>query len=287
MSSQIIKGQEIFLNVIIDDQQYTFADKSIFDQMKSDIEDFVNSKRWTEDSYDNFERINLNLILTIQKNSSQTNFFCNAQIQSTRPVFNAAYETVLLNFIDPSFNFNYTEGLALEYNDNSYTTELTTLMAFYTYMALAMDYDSFSKRGGKKYYTLANQAMNNNPNTTNSGWENSSNDPNTRYWLIENALNPQFVAFSQSLYDYHRLGLDIISEKQIAAQQKVLEALENIKKIKEINQASTLISSFMYGKRNELVAIFKGSDDVTKDKAIKVLRSLDPANSEKYMTIKD
>lgn len=287
VSSQIVKAQEIYINVIIDDQQYTFADKSIFQIMKTDMEEFVNNRRWTEDNYEEGERINLNLVLTIQKNSSQTNFYCNAQIQSTRPVFNAAYETVVFNFVDPNFSFGYTRGMSLEYNDNAYTTEITTLLAFYTYIGLAMDYDSFSLNGGKKYYTLANQAMNNNPNTSSGGWSNSSSDPNTRYWLIENAINPQYVAFSQSLYNYHRLGLDVISEKQVEAQSHILEALETIKKIKDVNLTSTLISSFMYGKRTELVAIFKGADDATKEKAIKVLRFLDPANSEKYMTIKD
>lgn len=287
LSSQVVKSQELFLNVIIDDQQYTFADKSIFEQLKADIEDFVNNKIWTEDSFEEAERINLNLQITIGSKSSQSNFFCNAQIQSTRTVYNTAYESVILNYLDKEFNFTYTRGMSLEYNDNTYTTELTTLLAFYSYIAIAMDYDSFSSEGGKKYYLLANQAMNNNPNTSGTAWANNASDPNIRYWLIENAMNPQFIPFNQSLYDFHRLGLDIITTEPKKAQEKILEALENIKKVKELTPTSILITSYMYGKRNELVSIFKGADSATKDKAITILRFLDPANSEKYLTIKD
>lgn len=285
-TSHFLSAQEILLNIIIDDQQYDFADKSVFTQIKTDLEDLVNNRNWTEDEFEDNERINLSILLTVQDKSTQTNFICNAQIQSTRPVYNAAYESSLLNFIDQGFNFTYTPGMNLDFNDNAYQAELTTLTAFYCYMALGMDYDSFSDHGGKNYYTLANQTMNNHPNPRGTNWEAGSNDPNTRYWLVENAINPQFVNFSAAIYAYHRLGLDIISTKQKDAQQKILESLETIKSIKELNPTSILIGSFMLGKRSELIAIFKGADATSQDKVIKILRFLDPSNSEKYLGIK-
>lgn len=281
-----ICAQEILLNVIIDDQQYAFPDRSIFASMKTDMENFVNNKIWTQDNFEQTERITCNLLLTVQKSSGQTNFSCQAQVQSSRPVYGAAYESVLLNFLDKNFTFYYTQGMQMEYNDNSYTTEITSLLAFYTYIILGMDYDSFSPNGGKNYYLLANQAMNNNPSaSSNPGWQTGSNDPNTRYWLVENALNPQFQNFHQGLYDYHRIGLDQIAVKKTESQKVMLNVLKNIRDIKELNQTSILVSSFMLAKRDEIIAVFKGASKETKEEIITILRFLDPAYTEKYQNI--
>jgi hypothetical protein len=282
-------SQELRINVIVDDNQYQLsANKDIFRQMKSDIENFVNNRRWTKDKFEEHERIACNLLLTIQGNSSQNRFNCQAQIQSSRTVYGSAYQTVLLNYPDRNFNFSYLAGQAIEYNDNSYTNELSTLLAFYSYVILGMDYDSFSLNGGKEYYLLANQAMNNNPNATvEPGWSNATTtDASTsRYWLIENAINAQYLNYHKGLYDYHRLGLDMITKDKTNAHKSMLNTLVELEKIKNVNQSGMLITYFMLAKRDEIISVFSGADAPTKQQILPILRVLDPVYFEKYQKI--
>ncbi len=283
---QKIQAQELLFNVIIDDTKYQLPDRSVFLQMKSDIENFLNNRIWTKDTYEAHEKINCNLLLTIDENSTQTAFFCQAQIQSSRPVYGAVYQTVLLNFPDKNFSFNYTPGMQIEYNDNSYTNELTTLLSFYSYIILGMDYDSFSKDGGKSFYLLANQAMTNNPKLNdNPGWSNSTNEINTRFWLIENLLSAQFVNFHQALYDYHRIGIDKLGSKKEDALKSILSAITEINNVRNLNQSSVLVTAFMLAKKDELLSIIAGASLAQKQEIVPILSSLDPLYTEKYQNL--
>ena len=185
-------AQELQMTVTIDDSQYQFADKSGLEQIKIDAENFVNSRRWTEDFYETNEKIQFNLFLTIDQTSTLTNFICRAQIQSSRPVYGSDYQSSLFNYLDNDFDFLYNPGMDFNYNDNNYSSEITTLLAYYAYIVLGLDYDSFSENGGKDYYLLALRARNNHPNVDLDGWREDPSEPNGRYWLIENLLNPQF-----------------------------------------------------------------------------------------------
>lgn len=280
-------AQELNLTVTIDDSQYSLPDRSVFDELKTGMEEFVNNKRWTEDVYEEYyERINYTLTLTVKENSTQTGFFCQAFFSCSRPVFNSGYETASLNFIDKYFNFTYVPGQPLEFNDNAYTNELTSLLAFYSYIALATDYNTFSPDGGKEYFLQALNVKNVIPSPESSDGWNRDDDVNNRTWLIENAINPQFDVFHKAVYSYHREGLDIISDNQKMAQQKILESIKEIEKVFDLNPQSILISSFFLSKRIEMVAIFKEADSSTKNVLIPLLRKMDPANSEKYQKIR-
>lgn len=280
-------SQELNLSVTIDDSQYELADKAVFEQLRTDMQEFVNNRKWTEDTYEDFiEKINFTLTLTVLPSSGLTNFSCQASFQSTRPVFNSGYETGTLSFIDKYFSFNYTPGQPLEFNDNTYTNELTSLLAFYSYVALATDYNTFSDNGGKEYFLQALNVKNVVPNAEGSdGWKRDG-DVNNRNWLIENAINTQFDVFHTALYTYHRIGLDGIAENQKQSQEKILQSLTEIEKVFDLNPQSILITSFFLSKRTELVAIFKEADSSSKNAIIPLLRKMDPANSEKYQAIR-
>jgi hypothetical protein len=281
-----LHSQELRVNVIIDDSQYSLPDRSIFKELKSSIENFVNNKIWTQDNYQENERISWNLVLNVQKESTITNFSCNAQIQSSRPIYNSSYESSLLNFADRNFTFSYVSGMQMEYNDNAYTNELTTLLAYYSYIVLGMDYDSYKLDGGKNYFQLAFQAMNNNSGgVTNPGWANDGKQFNNRYALIENLINPQYKDFHQSLYDYHRLGLDLITSKASVSQEKVLETLRKLNEIRILNTTSILLSTYMLAKRDEMINILKEANQTQKNEAVILMRSLDPSYSAKYMVL--
>ena len=285
--SSLLSAQELQMEVTIDDTQYPLADKTIFEELKSSIEDFVNNRRWTEDEYEYLEKINCNLVLTVNSNSSQTVFDCQGLIQSSRPVYNSGYETGMVNFVDKNFDFTYAPGQPIEFNDNAYTSELSSLLAYYCYMILGMDYDSFSENGGKDFYQKALNVKNTHPNADGSdGWKRNG-DPNNRHWFVEDAINPQFDPLHKGLYTYHRIALDQISTKQVESQKQILGVLKDLEKVFELNPSSVLISSFFLSKRTELVAVFKGAEPAIQDEVIPLLRKMDPANSEKYQTIKN
>lgn len=287
--SSVTNAQEVILNIAFDASQYDFGDKSILDEMKQELEAFVNNRTWTEDNFDPRERIKLDLSIAIQsEGSSQNTFSCKTAVQSTRPVFNAAYESTLLSYLDNRFNFTYQPGQILEYNDNTYTSEITSLLAFYVYIALGMDYNSFSPMGGQQYFLLAQQVMNNHPSPDAgffSGWSSISNETNIRSRFIVDAINPQFDPVHQAIYDYHRLGLDVITQKRVQAQQTMLESLVSMQEVSDLNTNSIFIASFMIAKRSESVAVFSGATPEIKNKVVPLLRKLDPANSEKYQQI--
>jgi len=280
-------SQELQMNVNIDDSQYQLADKAVFEELKTSIEEFVNTRNWTEDEYEYYEKINCNLSLTILPTSSQTKFYCKASIQSSRPVYNSGYNTSMVSFLDEYFDFEYTEGQPVEFNDNSYTTELASLLGFYCYFILGTDYNSFAPSGGYVYLQKALQVKNTNPNASAAGWQNSVNETNNRFRLIENAMNPQFDPFHLAIYKYHLQGLDNIAEDNVGAQKEILQSLRDISSVYDLNPESILISSFCIAKRTEFVQIFKGANAEIQEEAIKLLRKIDPANSEKYLSIKD
>lgn len=287
--SSVTHAQEVILNIAFDASQYNFGDKSVLAEMKQELEAFVNNRSWTDDRFDPKERIKLNLAIAIQsEGSSQNTFSCKTAVQSTRPVYHAAYESTLLNYLDNRFNFTYQPGQILEYNDNNYNSEITSLLAFYVYVALGMDYNSFSPLGGQRYFLLAQQVMNNHPSPDAaffSGWSSISNETNIRSRFIVDAMNPQFDAVHQAIYNYHRLGLDLITKQKIQAQQTLYESLEKMQEVADLNTNSIFIASFMIAKRSESVAVFSGATPEIKNKVVPLLRKLDPANSEKYQEI--
>jgi Domain of unknown function (DUF4835) len=286
--ASLCSAQEVQLTLIVDDTQYKLSDKSIFVAMKSDLENFVNSRKWTTDEYDAAERLQMSVQLTITAGSTQNQFYCNAQIQCARPVYGSVYETTVLNFADRDFQFNYIAGMPIEFNENGFSSEITSLLGYFTYIALGMDYDSFSLNGGKDFYQKAFLTLNSNPNSLKlEGWSSAVNNFSSRYWLLENLMNPQYASFHKQLYEYHRLGLDVLVTKPVVCQEKMLTTLASLNELRIINTNSVLISSFILAKRDEYINVMKEAEPTMKKKSFDLLKSLDPAYSTNYQKIID
>ncbi len=251
-------------------------------QLQNVISDFITSRRWTSDNFNPEERINCKLTINLLKSPALGSYEGNAQIIVTRPVYGTNYETVIFSYVDRNFNFAYLPNNPMYFNENSYSDELTHLLAYYAYIILAVDYDTFSKQGGNPYiqkaFSLANLAQTASPS---AGWK-SSGDVRNRYWLTENFMNQQMIPFRESQYNYHRLALDTFSENPIAARKQVLDLLNTIGEVAKIRTTSVLINSFFDAKSEEIYKILVPATKEERQKAFGLLSLLDPAKTEVY-----
>ncbi|HTH55067.1 MAG TPA: DUF4835 family protein [Cyclobacteriaceae bacterium] len=284
--SNAVFSQELNCKVTINADQIQTSDRTVFKDMERSIAAFLNSRKWTQDTYKTYEKINCGIFLNISTMPSIGSFKANAQITAARPVYGTNYETVLLNFADREFEFEYIESQPMEYNDNNYINNLTSLLAFYAYTILAVDYDSFSELGGNPYVQKMLMVVNNAQSSNRPGWTALATT-RSRYALFESMNNPQQADLRKGSYKYHRLGLDAYQKDANQSQDQMLEVLKNIKKVWNIYPTSVLISSFFDAKFNELANVFHDASLNTKREAYDILTSIDPKRTVYQKIISD
>jgi hypothetical protein len=236
-------AQELRCNVMIDTKQLvgSVTEKQVFLDMEKAISSFMNNQRWTNDKYLPDERINCNLIIRITSMPSIKSFIGTAQIQSSRPVYGTDYESVLLNFVDREWQFEYAPAQPMDFNENTFTNNLTSMLSFYAYVIIGLDNDSFSKLGGNAYLqkalVIANTAQ---QGATNGekGWK-ANEDNRNRYWLIENLMSPQMLSLREGIYTYHRQALDNFITSPEQSRTQVLGSFRRYKKNKSDKACST------------------------------------------------
>ena len=283
--TSLSQAQELNFNVSINADQVQTTERGIFQEMETAFQRFFNDQSWTDDSFRNNEKIKGNLILTIQSQPSIGTFTANAQIQVIRPVYGTNYETLLLNFADRDWEFNFTSSQPLNFNDNNFLNNITSLLAYYAYVAIGLDYDSFSPLAGKPFYDKAINVVNNAQQAGKSGWRQFENTRN-RYWLVENlSINNQYEPVRQAIYDYHLQGLDIMRTDGNKCRENIMNALKKIQEVNRVLPNSIIIRSFLDAKSDELVNIFKeGPINVRRDVYNELLK-LDPTRGAKYRQI--
>lgn len=268
--------QELNCKVTINADQVQTTDRSVFKDMERAIANFMNTRKWTPDNYKNYERINCSIFLNLGNKGTPSlgSFSANAQITVARPVFNTNYETVLLNFADREWEFEYIESQPLEYNDNSYINNLTSMLAYYAYVIIGMDSDSFSEKGGDPYFQRALMVVNNAQSSNRPGWQSIGSNRN-RYNLIENINNPQMVELRKNTYKYHRLALDNFDKTPDESRQLILTLLKNVKNVWQIYPNSIFVISFFDSKANELVSVFSEGNLNVRREAYDILTAVD------------
>jgi len=284
-----ISAQELNCTVVVDADMVENQERRIFTDMETAFAQFLNNRKWTDDNFEPEERIRCQLIIGIKSQPSVGSFSATAQIQSVRPVYNTNLETSTLaltqNYADQDWQFEYTESQPLDFNINNFTNNITSILAYYAYMIIAMDYDSFSSLGGTQYYEQAFTIVNNAQQTGRPGWQQFVNPPRNRYWLIENLMNPQFRDLRKGFYEYHRLGLDKFLSNPDEARSTILEVLKKLQTAYKSRQNSFLIILFMYAKSNELISIFSEGDINVRRQAYEILIEVDPTKADEYQQI--
>jgi hypothetical protein len=223
-------------------------------------------------------------MITITERPSSDKFKARVNVVLKRPVYKTSYNTNLLNLVDNDFDFKYVEFQPLDYNDDAYTSNLTSLVAYYLYIMLGIDADTFSKNGGTLYYEKARAVVNAASSSPDKGWQAYENFKN-RYWLVENLLNASYGQFRSGLYSYHRLGMDLMSDNMDLGRTGIIDCLENIQNVNRNKIGLYIVTLFLEAKRDELINIYSQASPMDKTKAVNILKEIDPANVAKYLQI--
>jgi|688.fasta_scaffold172808_2 hypothetical protein len=283
-----VYSQEFNCRVKINDQQVQISDKSIFRGLEQRLQEFINNTRWTNEPIATQERIDLNIeIILSGYDQNSYEFRASAIIQSRRPVFGSNYNTTLLSFNDENWDFKYQEQDRLEFQDGQFLGDLSSLMSFYAYYVIGLDFDSFSLEGGSVYFNKAFQIANLAQQTSaRAGWKPFERTVRTRYNLIDNILNERFRPLRNAYYIYHRKALDQFAKDPFQGRKQMMLALDQVKKVFKISPNTVMLLVFFDAKSDELVNVFKGAEPIEKPKVIELLNEINIANISKYEKIK-
>lgn len=277
-------SQELNCRVIVNAQQVQTTERAVFTEMETEFAQFLNTTKWTNDEFEEEEVINCNLVITISEMPSIGVFKASVQVLSSRPIYGTGYESVILNFADRDWEFEYVQAQPLRFNENTFTSNITSMLAYYAYMIIGFDYDTFSELGGTPHFQNAFKIVNNAQQTSYTGWQ-QFNSVRNRYWLVENVQNPQLEPIREALYKYHRQGLDIMVEDREQAEKKILDALSKVQRANRARPRSILTIAFMDAKSGELIQIFSESSLATRRQAYNLLSNIDPARTDEYKAL--
>jgi len=278
----VLFGQELNCNVTVVTDQLTTTDKRIYDNMREEITDFMRTTKWTEDEFLPFEKIECNLYISITERVSSDKFKGTIQVQSVRPVFESSYNSTIFNFLDKDFTFEYVEFQPIQYSPGSFTTNLSSVLSFYAYMIIGLDYDTYSKSGGTKYLQKAQDIVNQAQGKDYLGWESNSTKKNNRYWLSAQYLSSSFQPLRECMYSYHRLGMDKMSKTKEAARKVISESLLLLKDVNREEQNSFWLQLFFTAKRDEIIKIYSDAAPAEISDLKALVNELDASNSSKY-----
>jgi hypothetical protein len=260
------------------------TEKQIFEQLQKSIFEFMNNTKWTKDNFTTSERIDCSILINVTQKAGTDDYRATIQIQSRRPVFKSSYFSPTFNYIDENFAFRYQQFQQLEFNLNTFSNNITSVLAYYAYVIIANDYDTYSNLGGTEYFQKAQLVVSNAQSAAESGWKSFESNKN-RYWIVENALQPVFQPIRECMYKYHRLGLDIMNEKPDEGRKEILKSTELLLGVYKNRPASFIMELFFDAKTDELVNIFSKGFPDEKAKIVETLTTVDPANSTKYFKI--
>lgn len=276
------------VSIIVDNQiPVTSVEKDVFDKLKQTVYDFMNNTQWTKDKFKLEERINCNVQIQISSIPTTGIYTGSIQVQSTRPAYNSSYNSTLLNIQDENVTFNFSRNAILIYAPNQYRDELTSILAFYAYMIIGMDYDSFSLKGGTPYFTEAQQIVSLAQSSGSPGWSSSDGKKRNRFFIVDNILHQLFEPLRICNYEYHRMGIDMLYDNPQKARHNIYAALNNLIKVTSSRPNSINVLNFAQAKVSELKNIFSDAEESEKNNVVNLLKKIDPANSSKYITILD
>ena len=280
----VIQAQQLNCSVQINSDKIASTNNQIFKNLQTSISDFVNKTDWTGEEYKQHEKIDCSMVVIVNTYDSNQ-FSATLQVQSTRPIFNSTYASPVFNFNDNDFSFRYIEFENLQFNPNSFDSNLVSVLAYYSYMILGFDADTYTLMGGNKNYETAQQIMSVSQQSGYKGWSQSDNNQN-RYFLVSDVLSGTFDAYREALYQYHREGLDLMSADQKAAKETVMVSVNTLSKIYKVRPNAFLTRVFFDAKVDELVSILSGGPRVSMAETIDTLNKLSPLNVSKWSTIR-
>jgi Domain of unknown function (DUF4835) len=284
----VINSQELNCNVQISAQRIQGSNRQVFENMQRDIYEFMNNTVWTNHVFSYSERIDCNILINLTDQLSADEFRGTIQVQLRRPAFNTTYNSTLLNFIDNNFQFRYVEFQPLEFDPGSHRSSLVSVLAYYSYIIMGFDYDSYSLKGGTEFFQMAEKIVINAQNAPESGWKpyDASRNRN-RYWLVKNILDSEYSGVREFIYNYYINGLDRMESRISEARTSMVESLRDIQEVyrRKPDPFMYLVQVVMDSKSDEIINIFSGAFPEEKSRVVEILTEVDPANKSKYEKI--
>jgi len=279
-------AQDVDCQITVSAPQVGGTDRNVYQTLQQSLYEFVNSRKWTNRTFRMEERVPMTMIITISERLGSEDFKATLNLVLSRPVLNSAYNSILFNYIEKDFQFRYVEHQPLDFSEGTYSSNLTSTIAFYINMFLGMEFDSFSNMGGTAYYEKAQSIVNAAQNAAESGWKGFESDKN-RYWLAENYLNPSNNSIRSFLYKFHRLGLDQMYDKVDLGRSAITQSLDDLKSIYDSKPNLMALQLILDAKRDEFVNIYSDQRVAPMDKVSiqNLLKEIDPANTSKYSAI--
>ncbi|MBR4739472.1 MAG: DUF4835 family protein [Bacteroidales bacterium] len=289
MSFCAVRAQEFRCSVQVNYQKLltttqayeSASDKKVFETMKQAIEDFVNGRHWTNMQMEPQEQLDCSVSLILSTRSSATDFAGQLQIQMRRPVYNSTYTTGMFNYMESgNFNFSFNESQPLDFDLGNFYGNLSSTLGYYCYLLLGIYFDSFSPNGGEPFYQLAQQVQQAAEGSGYVGWK-SSEGQKSRYWFMENHTNSAYAALHDAYYNYHRLGLDMMTKDQPQARKAIITALRNLQTVSQRRPNLPAVTQFIDVKILELQSIFTPAPDDEKQQVYDLVKAISPINSVK------
>jgi hypothetical protein len=289
-----VAAQELNCKVSIRHDRILNVDQQVFTDMERAITTFINTRKWTTDDYSPQEKIECTIMfnLTAKLDGIQDGYEATMNIQATRPVYNTGFNTSLVNFVDKEANFKFNQFSPLIFDDNrvgssgdAITDNLSATLAFYAYLIIGLDYDSYSMNGGNAYFKKAQNIVNNAPEGKGvRGWKAVDGTKN-RYWMADQFLNPRFSDFHKYWYSMHRLGYDVYYDKPIEAKKNILSGISTLQKLNRDNPNAILVQFFFNAKSTELLNLLADMPVADRQQYITLLSQADVTNAQKYQAL--
>ncbi|MEI7895575.1 MAG: DUF4835 family protein [bacterium] len=281
-----VQAQELNCMISINTQKVEGSDKKVFETLQNALYEFVNNRKWSNYNFKQEERIECTMMITINDRLGADEFRGTMNVVIRRPVINTAYNSVLLNTIDKNVQFKYVEYQPLDFSDGTFTSNLTSIFAYYSYLTLGFYFDSFSPSGGSQFLEKAQEVVNAAQNSSDPGWKAFESDKN-RYWIANNYLNSANSELRDFAYRYHRLGLDQMYDKVDQGRNVVTEGIEVLQKLYNAKPNLYALQLIFDAKRDEFVNIYADQrvPPMEKTNISNILKEIDPANSSKYNAI--
>jgi len=281
LSFNTLQAQELQCDVRVSSNKVQGSDKTIYQNLQTSLYEFINNTKFTEINFRQTEKIECSMLVDILSREGN-NFTAEISLALRRPVFKSNYNTPMFNYIDHRFYFEYTDGQTLDFNPNTYISNITSTIGFYVYLFLGLDFDSFSLNGGDPFFAIAEtiaHAAPQDPGTEN-GW--SSTGRKNRYAIISDINDPTNQPLRQFIYDYHRQGLDMMAEKPDQARENILNAIAQLQSVYERNPMCYFLQLLIESKRDEIIQVFSQGEMKVRTEAANIMKTVDPSQTSRY-----
>jgi hypothetical protein len=276
-----VSAQEFLCNINIQSQKVTGVDKSVFDALQTSMFEFMNNRKWSSRNFKMEERIECTMLFTINEVVSSDEFTGTLNVVLQRPIYKTDYASPVINLVDKDIHFRYIPYQSMEYADNTYSSNLTSILAYYAYLMLGLDSDTFSPLGGTEYYEKAQTVVNSAQSAPEKGWQ-AFEGPKNRNQLVAGLINPSYEDLRNFLYEYHRLGFDNMSENVESSRSEIVKTIMYFKNINNKRPGLYPMQIFIETKRDEIVSLFSKATPAEKTAVINIMKEVDPANSSTY-----